>query len=107
MKSQRRRSGTNAKKELLDHLIDHIKDRDVLYVRVHYTSYGNGNERDEKTIEGSLKEVLDQLDFYYDSGYGARHLEGTIWYKDGTWSSRVEYGGAEWWEYFKCPDLVM
>lgn len=61
---------------------------------------------DEKvTIEGSLSDVLPQLDFDYDNGYGRQELEGTIWYADGTWSDRGEYDGSEWWAHRKCPSL--
>ena len=41
----------------------------------------------------------------YDSGYGSQQLFGTIWYKDGTWSTRGEYDGSEWWKYNSCPEL--
>ena len=87
----------NAKKELLDH----IKDREVKYVRViREISYD-----DKMTIEGSLDAVLLLLDFDYDSGYGGQELEGTVWYSDGTWSDRGEYDGSEWWEHRECPSL--
>lgn len=45
------------------------------------------------------------LSFEYDSGYGGQELFGTIWYADGTWSSRGEYDGSEWWEYNMVPDI--
>lgn len=48
-------------------------------------------------------EFLDKLDFGYDCGYGGQELYGTIWYADGTWSSRGEYDGREWWEHNECP----
>ena len=50
-------------------------------------------------------EKLKPLDFEYDSGYGGQELFGTIWFKDGTWASRREYDGSEWWEYNECPPL--
>jgi hypothetical protein len=48
---------------------------------------------------------IESLNFDYDSGFGGQELFGTIWYKDGAWSSRCEYDGSEWWEYNKCPEL--
>lgn len=48
---------------------------------------------------------LESLDFSYDSGYGGQELFGTIWYKDGTWSSRGEYDGSEWWERNVVPTI--
>jgi len=87
----------NAKKEILEH----IKDREVKYVRVvRKISYDN-----KETIEGALDDVLPKLDFDYDDGYGSQELEGTIWYSDGTWSDRREYDGSEWWEHHVCPPL--
>ena len=52
-----------------------------------------------------LSEFIQKLNFEYDSGYGSQHVFGIIWYKDGTWSERGEYDGAEWWEYKSCPAI--
>lgn len=35
----------------------------------------------------------------YDSGYGLQELFGDVVFKDGTWLSRGEYDGSEWWHY--------
>ncbi len=89
---------TNAKKEL----IEHIEGREVELVRIAVEKrYGE----DPVRFEGSLSDVIDSLDFIYDSGYGAQQLFGFIWYKDGTWSERGEYDGAEWWEHMERPPL--
>jgi hypothetical protein len=48
---------------------------------------------------------INSLNFMYDSGYGGQNLFGTIWYDDGTWSSRGEYDGSEWWEYNLLPEI--
>ena len=52
-----------------------------------------------------FKNFLDKIDFEYDNGFGCQELFGTIWYEDGTWSSRGEYDGSEWWEYNSCPKI--
>lgn len=52
-----------------------------------------------------FENFLDQIDFEYDNGFGCQELFGTIWYEDGTWSSRGEYDGSEWWEYNSCPKI--
>jgi hypothetical protein len=44
------------------------------------------------------------LDFEYGSGFGRQELYGFIWYKDGSWSERMEYDGSEWWEHKICPE---
>lgn len=59
----------------------------------------------EKRIAGTLEEVLPQLDFEYDNGYGCQQLSGLVWYEDGTWSERGAYDGSEWWERKKCPPI--
>jgi len=87
----------NAKLEL----IKHIEDRDVKYVSIRLDPHC----RTGVIIEGSLDDVLDKLDFDYYNGYGGQELYGYIWYADGTWSSRQEYGGSEWWEHNVCPEL--
>ena len=53
-----------------------------------------------------FKDFLDKLNlFNYDSGYGSQKLDGTIWLNDGTWYTREEYDGAEWWEYHIIPEI--
>jgi hypothetical protein len=90
----------NAQQELIAHI-------EQCGVEVKYISIIHGSEYSDVrvTIEGELAEVLPQLNFDYDSGFGGQNLYGTIWYSDGTWSSRGEYDGSEWWQYNKCPEL--
>ena len=88
----------NAKQEI----INHIGDKEVKYVLV---ILGEEYSEPTKHVEGTLVEVLPQLDFCYGSGYGGQELHGTIWYSDGTWSDRGEYNGSEWWVYRTCPEL--
>lgn len=45
------------------------------------------------------------LDFEYDAGYGGQELYGTVWLIDGTWLSRGEYDGSEWWVHNKLPKI--
>lgn len=53
-----------------------------------------------------LVEFLQQLDFDYEEiTFGDQNIYGTIWYTDGTWSSRGEYDGYECWEYHECPQI--
>ena len=88
---------TNAKKELLDH----IKDRHVEYISIKYEQCNSKN----LIIKGTFNEVINLLDFNYNSGgYGIQELFGYIWYDDGTWSERSEYDGAERWEHRERPD---
>jgi len=87
----------NAKKELLEHAAGRI----IQYVQVrHLLSYD-----EEEMIAGEVGDVLPRLDFNYDNGYGTQHLEGTVWYTDGTWSERDGYDGSEWWAHRQCPPL--
>lgn len=88
----------NAKKEL----IEHIKDRPVKYIHIAIRS---GYHGDPLRFKGVLDDVLPNLDFSYDSGYGGQYLFGFIWYEDGTWSERGEYDGSEWWEKKEVPTV--
>ena len=86
-----------------EELEEHIGDKDVELVRIAFghSYYG----QPPKVIEGLPGDVLPQLDFEYDDGYGHQQLFGYVWYKDGTWSQRGEYDGSEWWEYMARPTL--
>lgn len=50
-----------------------------------------------------LEEFFKSLDFTYDSGYGMQQVFGNIVFWDGTWLSRGEYDGSEWWEVNRLP----
>ena len=52
-----------------------------------------------------LQKFYASLDFDYDNGYGGQELFGTVWLEDGTWLSRGEYDGSEWWEHNKLPKI--
>lgn len=54
-------------------------------------------KEDEKLFYETLKSIN------YDNGYGLQQLFGEIVFKDGSWLSRREYDGSEWWRLNKCP----
>lgn len=95
----------NAKGEFLNH----VSDRVVLCAQIQ-----GGDDYDDNPSQFNLttgwtnedwNKFLSYLDFEYDSGYGGQNLFGIIWYVDGTWSSRGEYDGSEWWDYNQCPQI--
>lgn len=51
------------------------------------------------------KKFLDSLDFEYDNGFGTKHIHGMVWFDDGTWATRDEYDGSEWWEVHEMPEI--
>jgi hypothetical protein len=61
------------------------------------------NFQDEESY-APLQDFHEKFDVEYDSGYGSQELYGTIWMLDGTWWSRCEYDGSEWWEHHVCPE---
>lgn len=100
----------NAKQEF----ISHIGTRKVLCAQIQSGDYLYSVDEEETSIFFNLttgwsseewNSFLSDLDFEYESGYGGQNLFGVIWYVDGTWSSRGEYDGSEWWEWNKCPDI--
>jgi hypothetical protein len=96
----------NAKAELLKLLEGKAK--------VKCATITNGDEWDEDKKDILLKvgysenewtEFLKSLNFSYDSGYGGQNLFGTVWLEDGTWCTRGEYDGSEWWEHNQLPEI--
>jgi len=53
---------------------------------------------------GPAYNLRKKLNVEYDSGYGGQQLFGTIWMVDGTWWTRGEYDGSEWWQHHECPE---
>ena len=59
-------------------------------------------------VKGSYyQQFMNALDFKYDAGYGGQQLHGTIWFTDGTWATRDEYDGLEWWEHHNKPEIPL
>ena len=58
----------------------------------------------DHTLE-EFEQFKKDLNFEYDSGYGLQELSGTLWLKDGSWMTRGEYDGSEWWECHYLPEL--
>lgn len=88
----------NAKQEILEH----INNSPVKHVRIEVTPR---YPAEPIKFEGTLERILRLLDFDYDSGYGRQYIDGIIWYEDGTWSTRGEYDGSEWWRHHRCPEI--
>jgi hypothetical protein len=75
----------------------------------------HGSEWDDDRKEYILKLNYTQSDFEdfinalndvnYDSGYGGQRLFGLVWFEDGTWLSRGEYDGSEWWIHNSLPQI--
>lgn len=56
-----------------------------------------------RTLEDEEKFLKTLQGIEYDAGYGLQQLFGVVVFKDGSWLSRGEYDGSEWWEHNKCP----
>lgn len=97
---------SNAKQELLDAVKDTAK--------IKCAKISNDRDWDDKQkdivlklnyTEADYEKFLNEIDFDYDNGYGGQELYGTVWLEDGTWLSRGEYNGSEWWEHNVLPAI--
>jgi len=91
-------------------LLNHCSGRVMLCCYIESTPYHFDDDNWRHILPtGYTQEDLDifltNIDFEYDSGYGGQEVYGIIWYKDGTWSTRGEYDGSEWWEYHILPEI--
>jgi len=99
----------NAKKELLSALVPGAK---IKCATVRWEPYWIAEEQKilaELKVGHSrhrdLGGFFDKLDFNYDNGFGSQEIYGVVWLTDGTWLSRGEYDGSEWWIYNICPAI--
>jgi hypothetical protein len=109
----------NAKKELLGFLEGKanikcatLSDYDKVYSDLYPEDYDEEFDGARKDIvlkvdfsESEYNKFLDQLYFDYQSGFGRQNLFGTIWLADGTWCTRGEYDGSEWWIHNTMPAI--
>ncbi len=63
------------------------------------------HHRPEGFLDRNLAEMEAFLKRSYDPGFGSQKLDGTVWLSDGTWLTRGEYDGSEWWERHSCPAM--
>lgn len=103
----------NAKKEFLNHVGDPASVKCVT-ISIDCVTISIDDTYEDELVEHNLRvdhtpedmfKFIEQLDFKYDNGYGLQNLHGCIWYHDGTWSTRGEYDGSEWWERHRLPDI--
>ena len=96
----------NAKDELLQML----KGK----ARVKCATITNGNEWNDDKKDFILKvgysenewtKFLNSLNFSYDAGFGTQNLFGIVWLEDGSWCTRSEYDGFEWWVRDNIPEI--
>ena len=98
----------NANTELLAHILNTTSNVKAAIISKSWDYISTDTEKAVLKVGYSsedFKNFLDKIDFEYDNGYGCQELFGTIWYEDGTWSSRGEYDGREWWEYNFVPEM--
>lgn len=84
----------NAKEEL-----SFLKFKDVKCAQIKHFILPVGHTQDQ------FHAFLEMLDFEYDDGYGGQELFGTIWLTNGSWMTRGEYDGSEWWETNSLPEI--
>jgi hypothetical protein len=86
-----------------------VKNCTVLCAEIIHFPWEDGLETTISLKSGYGQEeyesFLDSLDFFYDSGFGAMYVAGTIWFQDGTWAIRKEYDGSEWWDHRILPEI--
>ena len=59
-------------------------------------------------IRISVEKFKELADVEYDSGYGSQKvaMDLNIIMNDGTWFSRGEYDGSEWWAHHRAPAVI-
>lgn len=95
---------SNAKEEFLNEVVN----KELVCAELKYEH--DWNEFNEFNLKKGFTQeefiaFLKAIDFEYNCGYGSQKLHGYIWYADGSWSSRGEYDGSEWWEHQTCPQI--
>ena len=98
---------TNAKKELEQLLEGKAKVKCASIIKDYPFDYKELCLFELKVnhTEEEFQSFLNSLNFDYDSGYGGQELFGTVWLEDGTWCTRGEYDGSEWWIHNQRPKI--
>ena len=95
----------NAKQELQRHF-DMIGKKPVCAMIYDSGGLGDMNITLKKGYtDQEFEKFMEDLDFEYDAGWGSQCIGGTVWFGDGTWLTRNEYDGSEWWAYLYTPKI--
>lgn len=94
--------------EMIDEIIAE-NNNEISWAKIHTEeSIDNEIEKPNESFvlrpnhtEQEKEDFFRSLNFEYDKGYGCQFVYGVIVFNDGTWMSRGEYDGSEWWEYKK------
>lgn len=95
----------NAKEELLREVKDIAEIKCAILTGDPYDTNPKESTLKVGHTQTDLENFLESIDFTYYSGFGGQRLFGTVWLKDGTWLSRGEYDGSEWWEHNRLPEI--
>lgn len=104
----------NARQEFIEHVnraLGYIGrgEHDVKCASVSYESiFDDETQVASLPVDWSEDEFdffLKKLNFNYNDGFGVQEVYGIIWYTDGSWSTREEYDGSEWWVHNILPDI--
>lgn len=96
-----------------DEFLSHIEGKDLLCCRItRDDDFYDLDKSDEFLLpvgfsDEQYQSFLESLDWRYDFGFGCQEVYGFIWYKDGTWSERLVYDGAENWVHKTCPKIPL
>lgn len=97
----------NARKEISHLSYDDIEALNIIHDKCLWDDESNVTKvtlRKGFTQE-EFNDAISKLDFNYDNGFGGQELFGTIWLTDGSWMTRGEYDGSEWWEHHVRPSI--
>jgi len=97
---------TNAQKEILE-LLDknNVKlESAVISIDIGYQESSQDFLKPNHT-PAEWCQFMNAIDRNYNSGFGIQELSGVLWFTDGTWATRGEYDGSEWWEHHRKPSF--
>ena len=93
----------NAKAEFLNH----TANKNIKCAFIQFIDYEDSEKFSLTTgyTQDEYNEFLAGINKTYNNGYGGQELDGMIWYEDGTWTTREEFDGSEWWQYREIPTI--
>lgn len=101
---------TNFKDETNNFIDSYFKDKQIKEYWLKYEIGYCDENGEDKTIlvygEGDVDwSKIPEECLFYDSGFGVQYWNGWISFTDGSWMSREEYDGSEWWKENTTPKL--
>lgn len=89
----------------IEELIEHAAGRKIKCATITRGDSTDNVDTFNLKVGGDTEAFMNSLNFDYNSSFRYEEIFGTVWWYDGSWSSRDECCGCMQWEHHYVPEI--